>query len=351
MKYYEKVPENFLLIRFVATRYCNYRCPYCYLTSEKRSVKKTMFSHNSKDKWIQAIKKNFNNRNIELYFTGGEPLIIDDCILMIKELVEWENVSSIRIDSNLSNIKYFLNNVNSEKIHFLSAFHPTQVTLNKYLDYINIANNDGLIDIVNLVASKENLEILDSSPHELIKRFEEIGLFLNVAKDFYSGFSKGWEWDYEPNYKRYIDMLQYPLDNDYMNKFSLNKGFLCGGGGRHYITVNRHGEVFSCGSQKARKEGYGNIFENSLKLPNTLTICEEDCCPSIISYSFSCSNEFSPVNHAEDYIQRCRKIREGISKDYLDLLWKKIDINNIIIKKRKNYFLEKIKRYKKKILS
>ena len=104
MKYYKKVPENFILIRFIATRYCNYRCPYCYLTLEKRSVKKTMFSHHSKEKWLKALKKNFSNRNIELYFTGGEPLIIEDCISMIKELVEWENVISIRIDSNLSNV-------------------------------------------------------------------------------------------------------------------------------------------------------------------------------------------------------------------------------------------------------
>lgn len=349
MKYYEKVPENFILIRFIATRYCNYRCPYCYLTNEKRTVRKTMFSHYSKDKWIKALKKKFGNRNIELYFTGGEPLIIKDCILMIKELAEWENVSSIRIDSNLSNIEYFLKNVKSKKIHFLSAFHPTQISYNNYLEKVNIANKDGLVDIVNIVVSQENLNILGTSPHELIQKFEDMGIFLNAAKDFYSGFSKGWEWDYESNYKRYIDMLQYPLDNDYMNKFPLNKGFLCGGGGRHYITINRHGEVFSCGNQKARKEGYGNIFENSLELPNTLQVCEEDCCPSIISYSFSCSNDFLPAEHVKDYVKRCSKIREGISKKYLEYLWEKIDINNIIVKKRKNNFIEKFKRIRYKL--
>jgi len=344
MKYYDKLPETFLLVRLVTTRCCNYRCPYCYVPLEKRTVNKTMFSHHNWDEWFHALKENFPDRNLEFYFTGGEPLIIKDCILLVKKLVEWDNVRRIRIDTNLSVIDNFLENVDSEKIRFLTAFHPTQISLGAYIEKVKKAKERKMVDVVNFVASKENLDLLSTSPHKLIKVFEDMGLFLNIAKDFHRGLSEAW--DYDPNYKRYVDMLQYPLDSYYMNLHALNKGFLCGGGGRHYISINRHGQVFSCGGQIPRIVGYGNIFERSVQLPDHLHICQEDYCPSIISYSFSCSNNFSPVDHTRGYAERCSEIRKGITEQYLDCLWREININRIIVKRNKKRFIDKLKRIK-----
>ena len=344
MKYYDKIPENFLLIRLVATRFCNYRCPYCYVSIKNRTVKKTMFFHYNMDDWLHALKDNFSDRNLEFYFTGGEPLIIEDCVLLIKELVELDHVSRIRIDTNLSTVEKFLKYVDSEKIRFLTGFHPTQISLHKYIEKVNKAHGEKMVDGVNFVASKENLGLINMSPHDLIKAFEDMEIFLNIAKDFHRGLSEAWT--YDQNYKKYIDMLQYPLDNYYMNFYSLNKGFLCGGGGRHYISINRHGQVFSCGSDIARTIGYGNIFDKSLNLPASLQLCEEDCCPSIISYSFSCSNDFLPIDHTKGYAERCSEHRKGIPEEYLNSLWKKIDINNIMVKKNKKNFFDKIKRIK-----
>jgi MoaA/NifB/PqqE/SkfB family radical SAM enzyme len=341
MKYYDKVPKNFLLIRFVATRFCNYRCPYCYVPLEKQTKKKTMFSHHSRDEWIHALKDNFSDRNIEFYFTGGEPLIINDCVSLIKELVEWDNVSRMRIDSNLSTVEKFLKHVDSKKIRFLTAFHPTQISLDEYTEEARKIQDKGMVDLVNFVASKENLNCINMPPHKLIKIFDDIGIFLNIAKDFYRGRSKGAHFDI--NYKRYVDILQHPLDNYYMNHYPLNKGFLCGGGGRHYITINRHGKVFSCGGKIPRTVGYGNIFDKTLNLPDSLHLCEENCCPSIISYSFSCSNEFLPFDHAREYVKRCSEIRKGIPEEYLKNLWEKIDIDHVIVKKS---FIEKMKKIK-----
>lgn len=344
MKYYDRIPKNFLLIRLVATRFCNYRCPYCYVPMEKRENKKTMFSQHDWNEWLQALKDNFYDRSLEFYFTGGEPLLVKDCVFLIKKLTELPHVIRIRIDSNLSVVENFLENVDSEKVRFLTAFHPTQISLDNYTAKVKEAQLRNMVEAVNFVASKENLLLLNISPHKLIKDFENIGIFLNVSKDFHQGLSKGW--DYDPNYKRYIDMLQYPLDTYYMNFYSLTKGFLCGGGGRHYISINRHGQVFSCGGKIARTVGYGNIFDKTLNLPNNLHICKEDYCPSIISYSFSSSNDFLPIDHIKGYVERCREIRKGISEEYLENLWGKIDINNIIVKSNKKGLINKIKRVK-----
>jgi hypothetical protein len=213
--------------------------------------------------------------------------------------------------------------------------------LDAYIEKLKKAKERNMVDVVNFVASKENLKLVDTSPHKLIEYFEDMGLFLNIAKDFHRGLSKAW--DYDPSYKSYVDMLQYPLDSYYMNLFSLNKGFLCGGGGRHYVSINRHGQVFSCGGKVPRTVGYGNIFDKSLHLPDCLHICEEDYCPSIISYSFSCSNDFSPVDHTRGYAERCSEIRKGISEEYLDTLWKKTNIDNIIIKKNKKRLIDQMR--------
>jgi MoaA/NifB/PqqE/SkfB family radical SAM enzyme len=344
MKYCDRIPENFLLIRLVTTRFCNYRCPYCYIPLKKRATLKTMFSHFNCDEWLHALRYNFSDRSLEFYFTGGEPLIIKDCILLIKKLVELDNVSRIRIDTNLSDIEHFLKNVDSEKVRILTAFHPTQISLDSYLDKVKKAHDKKMVDIVNFVASKENLEVVNIPPYKLIKIFEDIGIFLNIAKDFHRGRSKAL--DYNPNYKIYVDMLQYPLDNYYMNHYPINRGFLCGGGGRHYISINRHGQVYSCGGNIARTVGYGNIFNKSLRLPDHLHMCEENYCPSIISYSFSCSNDFLPIDHIKGYVERCKEIRQGIPREYLENLWKKIDINNIIVKRNKISLIDKVKRLK-----
>ena len=346
MKYYDKVHKDFLLIRLVATRFCNYRCPYCYVPLEKKTIKKTMFSHHGKEEWIKALKDNFFDRNLEFYFTGGEPLIIKDCILLIKELVKWDNVSRIRVDTNLSAVENFLKYVDSDKIRFLTAFHPTQISLDEYMEKVRKTRDKGMLDLVNFVASKENLDLVNMPPHKLIKVFEDMGILLNIAKDFHRGLSKGEH--YDVNYKRYVDMLQYPLDNYYMNLYPLNKGFLCGGGGRHYITINRHGQVFSCGGKIPRTVGYGNIFDKTLNLPDSLHLCEENCCPSIISYSFSCSNEFLPVDHVKGYVERCSEIRKGIPEKHLENLWKKIDIDQVIVKKS---LIEKVKEIKNILIS
>lgn len=347
MKYYDKVPKNFLLIRLVTTRYCNYRCPYCYVPLSKKERKKTMFSHHHWREWLRALKINFSDKTLEFYFTGGEPLLVKDCLLLLRELVKWKNVIGIRIDSNLSTIEFFLKHIKSKKIGFLTAFHPTQVSLKTYLKKVKLVKGRGMLSLVNFVASQENLKVIKMAPHELVKLFAQEGIFLNIARDFHRGLTQGY--GYDKNYKKYIDMLQYPLDNFYMDLRPINKGFLCGGG-KHYITINRHGQVFSCGNKMARTLGHGNIFSSLAKLPKSLTVCQENGCPSIISYSFSCSNEYSPVSHAKDYVQRCREVREGISKEFLDNLWQKIDIDKLFSEKKEKSIHRKIKEKLKRIL-
>lgn len=325
MKYYNIVPENFLMIRFVATRFCNYRCPDCYLTIKKRNKQKTMFSHYTKEEWLKALKETFSDKTLEFYFTGGEPLLVKDCILMIKELVKWKNVQGIRIDSNISNIDFFLKHVKSEKVKFLTAFHPTQVSLKKYVKEARKLKKDDMLGIVNFVASKKNLKKINMPPHKLIDIFEQEGMFLNIAKDF---MCRTYGYRYDKNYKEYINLFQHSFDTRYMEGIPLNKGYLCGGG-KHYIFFNRHGKVYSCGRDEFRKGGLGNIFHKTVRLEKDLCTCEDQRCPCLVSYSFSSSNTFDPTRHIEDYVSRCSEARSLLDEEKINRLWSKVDINHI----------------------
>ena len=321
MKYYDSIPENFLLLRFVVTRFCNYKCPYCYVPKEKLLRKKTMFSHHTPDEWIKALEV-FNDHHLELYFTGGEPTLFDDFIFFLKEMVVKDFVHSVRIDSNLARVEKLLEHVQSSKVKFLTGFHPTQISLEKFLDKLEKLEDRNMLGFVNVVASKENMDTLKMQPHRLVKSFEGKGYFVNVAKDFERGLKYG----YNPVYREYIDKLQHPLDNEYMNLKNLNRGMLCGPG-KHYIFLSRHGNIYSCGGKC-----HGNLFNENFHLKETLVPCELAQCPSIISYSFSSSNDLSPVEHLQDYVNRNRGYRKGLSDEYMECLWNTIQTNDLMPK-------------------
>lgn len=313
MKYYDKIPDNFLMLRFVVSRFCNYRCPYCYLSNEKVTNKKDMFSHHSPKEWVTALEK-FRHRHLEMYFTGGEPTLFDNFIEFLQHMVALDYVHSVRIDSNLSRLDTFLKSVKSPKVKFLASFHPSHISLGHFMEKVETLRDLGMLGMVNVVASRENITILNMSPHQLMRYFEERNCFLNIAKDFHRGVRHG----YDPIYREYIDKLQHPLDNEYMNLKNLNKGMLCGPG-KHYITFNRHGNIYSCGGTL-----HGNIFQNTETLPEKLLPCVQETCPSIISYGFSSSNSFSPVDHLQDYESRNREYRQGLDHQHLDSMWQEI---------------------------
>lgn len=321
MKYYETVPENFLLLRFVATRHCNYRCPYCYVPEHKIGNPKSMFSHHGPAEWIRALER-FADRRLELYFTGGEPTLVDEFPGFLAEMVRRDYVEGVRIDSNLSRTREFTDRVASPKVRFLASFHPTRVSLDAFLPRAERLRDLGMMGMVNVVASRENVAIFGMAPHELADLFEGKGCFLNVAKDFHRGLRTG----YDPAYLEYVDGLQHPGDNAFMNGTGLTTGRPCGPG-KHYLSLSRHGRAYSCGGVC-----HGGLFDGTLREPADLLPCRESRCPSIVSYSFSSANDFSPVMHLDDYVRRNRDHRAGLDRAGLAALWRRIVAKDLMPK-------------------
>lgn len=80
--------------------YCNFRCNFCYLTTEQLSAKETI-SIERLDTLLEEISKHYTISHIDLY--GGEVLLLSDAYhATLKELWAKYGVDQLNINTNLS---------------------------------------------------------------------------------------------------------------------------------------------------------------------------------------------------------------------------------------------------------
>ena len=83
---------------------CNFKCVYCNasqssLIAQEQGIVITCTDHNNIDKIIALIKKNQHVMK-EIYFSGGEPLLVKHNVKLLKEITNTQ--LPIRINSNIS---------------------------------------------------------------------------------------------------------------------------------------------------------------------------------------------------------------------------------------------------------
>ncbi len=68
-----------VLLRWFATHWCNYRCPYCRQNHARRQPIDGHWAHCFDnwpvDRWLRAFPRHFQTRCLSLVITGGEPLV------------------------------------------------------------------------------------------------------------------------------------------------------------------------------------------------------------------------------------------------------------------------------------
>lgn len=283
--------DDFILLRFVPTMRCNFRCPYCFLR-HSNSAEPTMFDKFSVEKWLNGIY-NFSNYNIEIYLWGGEPFCIPETFELIFELEKMKNINAIRIDTNMSFSKKIIRKCPSEKLRLNCSWHT------KYFSYAAIRERAielskyNMISMLNFVASDENMAYLAREGLNLdriIVDFADLGIYMNVAADF----AKGAGDEYRTFITKYVD----PDDWAHIHGVYPPNNVPCKAG-EAFFTVNHDGTLTSC----ARKsEVIGNLFEGSLNRKSTR--CPNGACPSIISYAFREDTPYMFRDHLFDYSRR-----------------------------------------------
>ena len=301
------------MFRMVPTMRCNFRCEYCFVDNRVKDKGKTMFDEHDVSEWIDGMKQ-FNDYDIELYFWGGEPFCIDGTYTLLREWVKLDNIiPGIRIDTNVFYADKIARLCPSNKIKLNCSYHMQYQTLEEEFEKVKLLKSLDMVGMVNFVASKYNLYHLKNdygmTVKNLIDKFAEIGVFLNVAGDF--AYANHQEYPRYEEYKQFILQFQDLEDwkwlrNEYPEKRSCTAGM-------KMFTIGYDGSFTSCISDRI----YGNFFDGILTPDIEVGTCGRRC-PSLVSYPFRCDNDFPSVNSLMAYVKRNEDYRKKPREPYVN---------------------------------
>lgn len=175
-----------LILRLFLTEWCNYKCPYCVQTHERKRIVrqkdgKTFYAHAFDnfpvDTWIKAFRAFSEKNRIALTITGGEPFLDQDNMLcFLSEMVKIPEVDNIRIDTNASWDPVPYRGFDKSKLFLMCTFHLSRLNDKKYVEKIQELMREGFsVTMVNYVMSPQQRDNFV----RLKKVFSDIGVPLN----------------------------------------------------------------------------------------------------------------------------------------------------------------------------
>lgn len=305
--------KDTIMFRFVPTMRCNFRCEYCFESDKTKVNSATMFDNHSVDEWVEAMKQ-FEEYNIELYFWGGEPFCIEETYELLREWTKMEHIlPNIRIDTNVSFADKIAEKCPSDKIKLNCSYHMQYHTLDEEFRKIKKLKELDMVGMVNFVASEYNLIHLrddyNMTVKDLIHKFEEIGVFVNVAGDF--AYANNPDYEFYKEYREFILQFISTEEWDWL-RGNYKEERECTAGQKMY-TVGHDGNFNSCISSKC----YGNFFDGVLNKDIECSKCQREC-KSLVAYPFRCDNEFPSFNSMKAYVERNQRYRNELNKQYVD---------------------------------
>ncbi len=170
------------LIRWMMTEWCNYRCPYCRQTHERRADKGEgmtahAFDNFPVDEWKHAFDRHFSDHIVSMVITGGEPMVDRKNMgNMLAFLTAKPNVKCLRIDTNAWWTPEQFPNVDTSKIILMCTFHPSQIAEDVFKNRLTSFLKAGFrIGMVNYVMDQANIEEFERRREE----FDHIGVVLH----------------------------------------------------------------------------------------------------------------------------------------------------------------------------
>lgn len=302
------------LFRFVPTMKCNFNCPYCFEGDVSKRPQNTMFDIHSAGEWISAMEK-FDDKLIEIYMWGGEPFLLDGTYEVLRAWMAMDNIlPGCRIDTNIFFAERIIERCPSNKIKLNCSYHMMYHTLEQQFEKIKKLKDYDMVGMMNFVASEYNLTKLRDdyrmTVFDLIDKFSEIGVFVNIAGDF--EYTNNINYARHDEYMRFILQFISPEEWDFLR----GKGNKCKcDAGKHYFTVNYDGRFTCCIDDKV----YGNYFEGKIKPAKWSKNCNK-CCQSLISYPWRKDNMFIPWSSLSEYVKRCENHRKIVT-DKIDFIF------------------------------
>lgn len=154
--------------------YCNYKCPYCPFSKNDLSENKLEKDIYYLDKFKDELKNTKKDKDIFI-LPYGEAMIFEHYMDFIIEIMAYENIKSIMIQTNLSfNIDKLIERIKASKVDrsklvFWSSFHPSQVTIGRFLENINKLDGENINYTIGSVADYKNKDLIVRIRNEIPK--------------------------------------------------------------------------------------------------------------------------------------------------------------------------------------
>lgn len=245
---------------------CNYDCTYCPFAKTKDSRAALQYDRECLEKFVNWVSQ--QNRKIAILFTPwGEALIRKYYQEAIIKLSQLEQVQKVSIQTNLSSNLAFLEKTNKSKVALWTTFHPTETSIEKFLQQCNQLKKKRVKFSVGIVGKRENFDYVQELRSALP---DSIYFWVNAFKripDYYS--------------KKDIEFLNKidPLFN-LNNTIYKTKGKACFAGEKS-ISIDGEGNITRCHFIKNK---IGNIYHNSLEEILKPTNCSNESCRCYIGY-------------------------------------------------------------------
>lgn len=269
---------------------CNYRCPYCFVSGQRREIRPWLVNEHPVERWVAAW-----DRVADLYgpawirLTGGEPTRLPGFLDLIGAMTRRHSVS---FDTNMSwnhdEIRRFAELVPNDRTTVDVSLHPSEGDMNAVLAKCAWLKERGYKLIARLVGYPP---LLDQAPR-LRSLFEESGLRFIVNP--YQGEWQGREYPrgYTDAERRLIegscasldpalaeDREQVEIAAHILRMHEQSpRGRLCRSG-YLYARVMHDGSVYRCQPYESRGwEALGSLLDGDFRLRGASTPCRSDLC-------------------------------------------------------------------------
>jgi sulfatase maturation enzyme AslB (radical SAM superfamily) len=271
---------------------CNFRCSYCFLSDNEKKPKETFFSRYSAKDWVEAMNL-YKDYEVEFYMWGGEPFMHPSTYKLAQGFAAYDFVKWARADTNLSFASKIVNECPTSKLKLNCSWHTEMYDFDDMWDRVRILNDQNMVGMVNFVASESNLEYLKANNldlDDLINKFSDNGIYLNISADFSHPDTK--------EYREFITKYTTPEDYRHIHNYYPSRGVKCSSA-QTMFTIENDGSLTTCGKKDFIA---GNFFDGEInKEPST---CPQERCLSIVSYCHREDNDFPYKKHLDEYAKR-----------------------------------------------
>lgn len=245
---------------------CNYDCEYCPFAKKKNSREELQYDKKCLDKFVDWMSEQIYNIGV-LFTPWGEALIRNYYQEAITKISHLDNVNKVAIQTNLSGSLKWLEKANKKTTALWTTYHPTEISVDNFLDKCRELKILGINFSVGVVGKKENFifaqQLRESLPNSIY-------VWVNAFKR-------------EPNYYTEEEVI---FLNEIDPHFNLNNtvyktlGKACFAG-ESSISIDGEGNVNRCHFIKNK---IGNIYEQSLAEMLKPSTCSNAHCRCYIGY-------------------------------------------------------------------